>query len=71
MVVASHNAAHLFIGAVQSAAAARAAHDRQRRFFLPALWHRLVFCLIFLLHFGFKALHAFGGPNFMGSEEMV
>ena len=54
MVVASHDAAYLFIGAVQSAAAARAAHDRQRRFFLPALWHRLVFCLIFLLHFGRK-----------------
>ena len=51
MVVASHNAAYLFIRTVQSAAAAHAAHDRKFRFFLPALLHRLVFCLIFLLHF--------------------
>ena len=54
MVVASHDAAHLFIGAVQPAAAARAAHHRRLRLLLPALWHRLVFCLIFLLHFGRK-----------------
>ena len=54
MVVASHNAAHLFIRAVQSAAAARAAHDRHCWCRLPTLRHRLVFCLIFLLHFGRK-----------------
>ena len=52
MVVASHDAAHLFIRAVQPAAAARAAHNRKFRFFLPTLRHRLVLCLIFLPHFG-------------------
>ena len=54
MVIASHNAAHLFIGAVQPAAAARTANGRRCRCLLPALRHRLVFCLIFLLHFGRK-----------------